>query len=868
MLTKIPVSHWFPRVATILMILGLGSSTASAGIADSPLPVFSDAKPSVVVLTVPAVVDRAGTATVFLCSSVDSAPVNVGVQVFDAAGVLRNDVTAGQGAVLNLGYGATATIGTSLTEAFLESKVLTLPPGFSQGSARVVASSPRVLCNAMMLDDGLTPPVSLSTLGEGVHLRAGALPPTVPLPSFSNGNPAVASAMFAGAVSRGRLESAVVCTSLAAAPIDLGIQVLSVDGSVANDVFAGNGAVLAVAPGQTVTFATSGTKTLLEDTLISVFPLPLDQGAARVVATSTDVLCWAMTLDKFTVPPLPDAPPGPPSAMTELVGRGSAAVATQVTLSADLPIFADAKPSVVIETIPGVIKRGQLQTVFLCTSNSSVLVNVGVEIFSNAGVLLNDVGADVGAIRDIPPGATVTIATSATAAYLETAVIPLATRLQGVARIVASSADVTCTTVVIDDLVSPPAVASTFVPSVRPSAGVNPGTTALPTFPNGHAATHAAFFPGVVKRGDVETEFFCTSVAPGFIDIGVQVFTPSGSVANSISAGNGVLLRVAPGSTVSFGTTGTAALLENSVISLPNIAQGMARVVSNSGDLLCNAMMLDAFSNPPATATALRGFAAVCGNGVMEAGEQCDGVLDAACPGNCNGDCRCPALCGDGYVQAGETCDDGNAVSGDCCSSVCQIECDDGNTCTRDFCSAPSGVCTNDASPIGCFEAGKSSLQLKAGASASGNKFKWKWGSGAAVSLADLGSPDTTTDYSVCLYDSLAGVGSVATVFTLPPSPLWIAKSTRGWNYKDKAATSDGVSGLSLATGVAGRSKAQLKAGGVNFPMPAPVGASQYFNKQSTVSIQLLNQETGACWSSSFSSALVNDGVGFKAKAP
>ena len=34
---------------------------------------------------------------------------------------------------------------------------------------------------------------------------------------------------------------------------------------------------------------------------------------------------------------------------------------------------------------------------------------------------------------------------------------------------------------------------------------------------------------------------------------------------------------------------------------------------------------------------------AVCGNGVAEPGEECDGSDDAACPGQCQGDCTCPS---------------------------------------------------------------------------------------------------------------------------------------------------------------------------------------------------------------------------------
>ena len=79
---------------------------------------------------------------------------------------------------------------------------------------------------------------------------------------------------------------------------------------------------------------------------------------------------------------------------------------------------------------------------------------------------------------------------------------------------------------------------------------------------------------------------------------------------------------------------------------------------------------------------------ASCSDGLDNDG---DGFSDAA-----DGDCA-TAVCGDGAMQFGEQCDDGNAANGDCCSSSCQYEtagavCSDGNVCTvGDACL--SGAC-------------------------------------------------------------------------------------------------------------------------------------------------------------------------------
>jgi fibro-slime domain-containing protein len=125
---------------------------------------------------------------------------------------------------------------------------------------------------------------------------------------------------------------------------------------------------------------------------------------------------------------------------------------------------------------------------------------------------------------------------------------------------------------------------------------------------------------------------------------------------------------------------------------------------------------------------------AFCGDGMIEAGEQCDDGNSV--PGDgCSGTCQiepgytCPTpgrpcvstivqICGDGKIEGSEACDDGNTIDGDGCSAACQVEpgwsctvpgmpctktpmprcgdgmvnageqCDDGNTISGDGCSA------------------------------------------------------------------------------------------------------------------------------------------------------------------------------------
>jgi cysteine-rich repeat protein len=61
-------------------------------------------------------------------------------------------------------------------------------------------------------------------------------------------------------------------------------------------------------------------------------------------------------------------------------------------------------------------------------------------------------------------------------------------------------------------------------------------------------------------------------------------------------------------------------------------------------------------------------YNALCGNGILEGAEQCDGGA------NCSANCDILPTCGDNFISVGEQCEDGNTVSGDGCSSTCQIE--------------------------------------------------------------------------------------------------------------------------------------------------------------------------------------------------
>ena len=229
-------------------------------------------------------------------------------------------------------------------------------------------------------------------------------------------------------------------------------------------------------------------------------------------------------------------------------------------------------------------------------------------------------------------------------------------------------------------------------------------------------------------------------------------------------------------------------------------------------------------------------------------GQTC--TIDDSCVGGmCGGD---SLTCGDGEVQAscGEACDDGNTTSGDGCSATCQ----------------PEFVC-GPAPQAGCkrpIASGASKLQLKDKDPDTGDTVGWKWMKGAATTFAELGVPLSTTDHLFCIYDAGRGLVSSARV---PAGRLcggrscWSANST-GFKYKDKDATPDGVTSLSLRPGDAGRPKIMLKGKGdllqllqtPALPMIPPV------------TVQLRNSD-GACWEAVYSAALKNAATQYLGKS-
>src|SRR5207237_1647611 len=122
-----------PTPISTIGSVALAVPQARAGIADSPLPELVPGQTTFHLYSVPSIIAGGGLGTYFGCTSTDTAPMQVGVELFfSAGGAPANDAVATS---LSVGPGATVIFGTGAAVGISINS--SLGGGFSKGSARI-----------------------------------------------------------------------------------------------------------------------------------------------------------------------------------------------------------------------------------------------------------------------------------------------------------------------------------------------------------------------------------------------------------------------------------------------------------------------------------------------------------------------------------------------------------------------------------------------------------------------------------------------------------------------------------------------------------------------------------------------------------
>src|SRR5262245_22086583 len=130
----------------------------AAGPTDTPLPTFSDTKAAVSVYIAAGVIKNNNLETDVFCTNIDTVPVDIGLEVFDETGALRNSIATGSGAFLNVGVDKTVTVAPAGTAKLHHDQSITQNTAgnattlLRNGSGRVVDTSKNLICTAVVVD--------------------------------------------------------------------------------------------------------------------------------------------------------------------------------------------------------------------------------------------------------------------------------------------------------------------------------------------------------------------------------------------------------------------------------------------------------------------------------------------------------------------------------------------------------------------------------------------------------------------------------------------------------------------------------------------------------------------------------------------
>jgi hypothetical protein len=144
----------------------------------------------------------------------------------------------------------------------------------------------------------------------------------------------------------------------------------------------------------------------------------------------------------------------------------------------------------------------------------------------------------------------------------------------------------------------------------------------------------------------------------------------------------------------------------------------------------------------------------------------------------------------------------------------------------------------------------------------------WNVARGAETDLGSFGNPRGGTAVLLCLYDSAELAQPVLDAVVAPggtceAKPCWKLREGRGYQYRNRSGTAEGLVAVRLRASAAGGAQLSVKGRGARLAVPARSLALP-------VLVQLVVDDANAttCWSAEFEQASHNDARQFRASSP
>jgi cysteine-rich repeat protein len=279
----------------------------------------------------------------------------------------------------------------------------------------------------------------------------------------------------------------------------------------------------------------------------------------------------------------------------------------------------------------------------------------------------------------------------------------------------------------------------------------------------------------------------------------------------------------------------------------------------------------------------------LCTHPLRPVGSSCFGDFNPCTDGACDAAGTCvltnnTAPCDDfNACTLGDTCAAGSCVPGS--PGPAGVECElDGDLCSLESCDGggnclATGECSDCcegcvAEPAECKDptvpGAKAHIRHVNGTR---DVLRFIWKQGEETTLGDLGTPLAGTDYTLCVYfEPYPYNGTLDLVYratapaggTCAGQPCWQPIGTRGFVYKDRDRTPDGIHLLKLKTGATGFATAVVKGKGPNLKVPHLGDGTG--GGLGTPIIQLRSSDAG-CFEAHFPTATRNNSVEFKSNA-